>query len=274
MKRRSRRTLLASVLAAAGLAVTTTAASAGSSRALPVRRCAADAVVAGTVCIDRYEASVWRVPNATTTNAMLASRIRLGRATAADLRAGGAIQLGVSGDDYAPCADDGGGCADDIFALSLPAQIPSADITWFQALEACANARKRLPTNAEWQVAADGTIDPTADNGTTDCNSTGGAASPTGSRSACLSARGAYDMVGNLDEWVADWVPLSSSCPGWGGFSNDFMCLAGTNAAGTGPGALLRGGHFFGGRLAGPLTVSGTFVPSRSEDFVGFRCAR
>ena len=27
-----------------------------------VRKCGADAVVAGTVCLDRYEASVWRVP--------------------------------------------------------------------------------------------------------------------------------------------------------------------------------------------------------------------
>ena len=32
-----------------------------------VKQCGDDAVVAGTVCMDKYEASVWRVPNPTTT---------------------------------------------------------------------------------------------------------------------------------------------------------------------------------------------------------------
>jgi TatA/E family protein of Tat protein translocase len=54
-----------------------------------VTRCGADAVVDGTVCLDRYEASVWRVPNPTTTNAILVRRIQVGRATRADLMAGG-----------------------------------------------------------------------------------------------------------------------------------------------------------------------------------------
>jgi formylglycine-generating enzyme required for sulfatase activity len=81
-------------------------------------------------------------------------------------------------------------------------------------------------------------------------------------------------MVGNRLEWVSDWVPLSTACPGWGGFSNDFMCLSGASETGNGPGALLRGGAFFLGPIAGPLTVFGTVSPSRSEQFFGFRCAR
>ena len=84
-------------------------------------------------------------------------------------------------------------------------------------------------------------------------------------------------MVGNLAEWVADWVPLSTACPGWGGFSDDSMCLAGASETGTGPGALLRGGAFtfsVGSTTAGPLTVNGSFVPGGSSFFVGFRCAR
>src|SRR5262245_31411893 len=64
-----------------------------------VARCPADAVRSGTICIDRYEASVWRVPNPTTTNAALVRRIELGRATRADLTAGGARQLGTTGAD-------------------------------------------------------------------------------------------------------------------------------------------------------------------------------
>jgi formylglycine-generating enzyme required for sulfatase activity len=91
---------------------------------------------------------------------------------------------------------------------------PSANLTWFQALAACENARKRLPSNGEWQAAVIGTPDPGPDNGTTDCNWTSvGTPVNAGSRSSCKSARGAFDMVGNVWEWVADWVPHTTmSC--------------------------------------------------------------
>ena len=204
-------------------------------------------------------------------------KIQLGRASEADLTAGGATQLGTAGgNDYAPCASDGQTCANDIYAVSLPSVIPSAFITWFQAQEACANAGKRLPTNAEWQVGANGTPDPGPDNGTTDCNTFSSfTVAPTGSRSSCVSARGAFDMVGNLAEWVADWVPAPTMCPGWASFSNDEMCLAGASTSTNGPGALVRGGAFasIGGQNAGPLAVH-VFQPSHSNNFVGFRCAR
>ena len=239
----------------------------------PLARCRADAVVAGTVCLDKYEASVWRVPDPTTTNAGLVRRIRLGSATRLELSAGGATQLGVRGDDRGSCRGNGQKCADDIYAVSLPSEIPAAHITWFQAQEACANAGKRLPTSTEWQVGANGTPDPGPDDGTTDCNTQSGATSPTGARSSCVSARGAFDMVGNLAEWVADWAPLPTACPGWGEFSDDLMCLAGADATRTGPGALIRGGLSFGGQTSGPLAVF-VIEPSRSEDFLGFRCAR
>jgi formylglycine-generating enzyme required for sulfatase activity len=245
---------------------------------IPVRRCAPDAVLAGAICLDRYEASVWRVPNPTTTDASLVRRIQWGRATRADLIAGGATQLGTASDDYAPCTDNGQNCANDIYAVSLPAEMPSANITWFQAQEACANAGKRLPTNAEWQVGANGTPDPGPDDGTTDCNtaSADGAASLTGARTRCISARGAFDMVGNLAEWVADWVPASTACPGWASFSNDDMCIAGADTTRNGPGALVRGGAFvsLGGPLAGPLAVRASFLPVHTTGFIGFRCAR
>ena len=242
----------------------------------PVTRCGPDAVLAGTICLDRYEASVWRVPNPITSNASLVRRIQLGRATATDLTAGGATQLGTVVDDYAPCAHNGQSCANDIYAVSLASQPPSSLITWFQAEEACANAGKRLPTNAEWQVGANGTPDPGPDNGTTDCNTASGElALPTGTRSDCVSATGAFDMVGNLAEWVADWVPAPTTCPGWASFSNDEMCLAGASTTTNAPGALVRGGASvaIGGPSAGPLAVK-VFQPLRTANFVGFRCAR
>src|SRR5262245_49978418 len=201
--------------------------------AKPLKKCAPDAVVSGTVCMDTYEASVWRVPNPTTANKSLVKAIQDGKATAALLAAGGATQLGVGTDDYAPCADSGQNCADDIYAVSLPGVPPSADITWFQAQAACENARKRLPPSAKWQAAVAGTPDPGPDNGTTDCNTDSVIdAVATGSRSTCKSARGAFDMVGNVAEWVADWVPRSVTCGTWsGGVSptGDFQCLAGSD---------------------------------------------
>src|SRR5262245_1739199 len=95
------------------------AGTAGAQGAKPLTRCAPDAVVSGTVCLDKYEASVWRVPNATTTNRGLVLKIQQGKATAALLTAGGATQLGIGfTDDYAPCADSGQNCTDDIYAVS------------------------------------------------------------------------------------------------------------------------------------------------------------
>lgn len=244
----------------------------------PLTKCAADAVVSGTVCLDSYEASVWRVPGATTTNKSLVAKIQKGKATVADLTAGGATPLGAAGDNYAPCTDNGQNCANDIYAVSLGGAIPSAYLSWFQAQAACKNSRKRLPSNAEWQAAVIGTPDSGPDNGTTDCNTNGPPyeATATGSRSACVSSDGAFDMVGNLYEWVADWIPRSTSCSSWGvGTSptGDDLCVGGAATTGE-PGALMRGGAFQFALLAGPFTINGSDPPSGVFYNVGFRCAR
>jgi formylglycine-generating enzyme required for sulfatase activity len=268
------------------LCVAVAANDAGAQGAKPLKKCPVDAVVSGTVCMDRFEASVWRVPDPLGVNKGLVTKIQQGKATAALLTAGGATQLGLGvTDDYAPCADSGQDCTD-IYAVSLPSVLPSANITWFQAQQACKSARKRLPTNAEWQAAVAGTPDPGPDNGTTDCKTdpfTPFLPATTGSRISCVSADGAFDMVGNMYEWVADWVPRSTGCGTWSaGLSptGDAQCLAGAATTGE-PGALQRGGGFSGsgvgygaGTLAGPLTVSGGVFPSGVSYNMGFRCAR
>ena len=245
--------------------------------AKPLTKCPRDAVVSGTVCMDKYEASVWRVPDPTTTNASLVRKIRQGSASRSDLTAGGATALGTASDDYAPCTQNGQNCANDIYAVSLPQVTPSSRLTWFQAQVACKNAAKRLPSNAEWQAAVLGTPDPGPDNGTTDCN-TGSYStqSLTGSRTSCVSVDGAFDMVGNLYEWVADWVPRATACTAWSaGVSptGDDQCFAGAAATGE-PAALLRGGNYTGGALAGPLAVLATNPPSGPNITIGFRCTR
>jgi formylglycine-generating enzyme required for sulfatase activity len=86
-------------------------------------------------------------------------------------------------------------------------------------------------------------------------------------------------MVGNLWEWVADWVPLSTGGCVPALFAGDLNCLVGAST-GAGPGALVRGGSFggsgsFGGGTgAGVFAVIGSGTPSGSGDSIGFRAAR
>jgi formylglycine-generating enzyme required for sulfatase activity len=222
----------------------------------------------GPVCVDQYEATVWSKPPGTDGSPR-------GR------------QFGLDSDDY-DCLGNGDDCVGRIFAVPLRGRFPSAYITWFQAQHACFNVGKRLPTNAEWQVAASGTptaFEPGADDGVDDCNTTTATvASRTGARRHCVSSYGAYDMVGNLLEWVADWmqgptVPFAPSLGTAGpDFGNDFM--RGTNPAiaqNNGqnfPAALVRGGGFVGGTGAGVFALNARFSPADGGPDGGFRCVK
>ena len=200
-------------------------------------------VRAGPVCIDRYEVVVESKPS-------------------------GGQEYGITGDDY-PCKDNGQDCGGKIFARSVPGRRPSRYITWFQAQAALANSGKRLPTNAEWQLAVEGTPDSTA------CNVNSGNTQETGSNANCKSRFGAYDMVGNVEEWVADWVQPRTTCPGWDpSFSDDHMCFAGASATTKGPSALVRGGTFDYATSAGPFAVGAANLVQGAFSDVGFRGAR
>jgi hypothetical protein len=198
-------------------------------------------VRAGSVCIDKYEDSIWTKKT-------------------------GGTQITGS----IPCSNDGQNCKGRIFARSVKGVTPRANISWFQAQQALANSGKRLPSNAEWQQAVAGTPDSTT------CNVNTGSVQNAGANPGCVSKWGAGDMVGNLDEWVGDWVPASSACPGpgWGAFSDDLMCLTGASTTAQGPGALLRGGSYVSGAEAGPFTVLGGFLPQTAFERFGFRGAR
>ncbi|MFN8641783.1 MAG: SUMF1/EgtB/PvdO family nonheme iron enzyme [Candidatus Binatia bacterium] len=233
-------------------------------------QCPADSVRVGSVCVDKYEASVWE-----TTDAATIAAIRNGEIdTVAELSL--ATQRGELSDDYDPgCPDTGNGCLD-YYAVSVPGVTPSNRATWFQAAAACRNAHKRLATNQEWQMAALGTPDPGTDDETTDCN-VGGPPfgySSTGSRSACVSDTGAFDMVGNVAEWVADWGDGATNCTNWSPtYGTDLSCVGGDGSTNL-PGALTRGGAFSSGSDAGVFAVQSDGDPSLSPSRVGFRCVR
>lgn len=257
--------------ASAGLLLFASVATAQGAK--PLSKCAVDAVVSGTVCIDKYEASVWRVDPIA--SASLVKKIQQGKATLKDLAAPVAEQLG-NGDDYGACNDKGQSC-NDIFAVSLAGVPPSANTTWFQAQQACNNSRKRLPTSAEWQAAVAGTPD-LPDTTTATCNTASAPGKvPAGQRTGCVSSDGVFDMVGNLREWVADWVPLSTTCGAWPSSisTTDAQCLAGASSdAMDEPGALQRGGGFADGTAAGPFAIDARVGPSTSSSEIGLRCVR
>jgi len=243
-------------------------------------RCPPDSVQVGSVCADKYEASVWLIP---LTNPALIAAVKNGSISSpADLANATPPQF----ENGVDCALDGSNCLD-VYAVSVAGVQPASFITWFQAAAACANSGKRLLTNQEWQVAALGTPNPGEfNNGSTDCNTSRKFFSivDTGSRVRCISERGAHDMVGNVREWVADWVPLQGPghehCGPWDDpldygydFSHDPTCFGGDSGTGL-PGALLRGGGFFDGPDAGVYSVITFIPPSGRAGNGGFRCGR
>jgi formylglycine-generating enzyme required for sulfatase activity len=269
-------------------------------------RCPPDAVLLGdTLCVDRYEASVWRVPPGQTA---LVKKLKRGKATLADLTAGGATQLcpvplgnnSCTSCTYGPTFPDNGSWTEPVYAAAIPGVLPSSCITWFQAAQACRLVGKRLLTNEEWQVVASGTPDPgDADDGTTTCNTKSEAPSQTGSRRACVSSWGAHDMAGNVWEWVADWMDLAQgeTCGRWGpDFGDDLTCV-GPNVADPQPtpgsaaavprqpreipginphmpGGVIRGGNFATGTRNGIFAVFAGGPPNSRSRSTGFRCAR
>jgi Sulfatase-modifying factor enzyme 1 len=182
------------------------------------------------------------------------------------------------------CSDTGNDCQ--WVAQSVAGVLPKGSVTWFQAQQACANAGKRLPTNAEWQMAAAGTPDHSICQGSGIAN--------TGSLSSCKSKWGIYDMVGNVAEWVADWMQggVNAATGATGGnamvatsvvtdASYGSQEVTGVSIATAGnatadnnfPAAIYRGGDY-GDTGAGVFFFHANLQPSSKYPAIGFRCVR
>jgi hypothetical protein len=242
--------------------------------------CPSDSVQSGTVCMDKYEASVWYVPSS---EKKLVTKIRDGSVILADLTsvgavAAGVVQLGLAPGDlsfHGLCPITGNRCVD-VYAVSIPGVVPAKGVTWFQAAAAARNSLKRLPTNQEWQVAALGTPDTGgADDGSTTCKTDSSGLVVTGSRNRCVSDVGAFDMVGNVWELVGDWGDLADGCQdNWVLGTDDKSCFSGPGSAFANvPGAVFRGGGANDFGQAGVFAVYAFDTPTLGT-FGGFRCVR
>ncbi len=182
----------------------------------------------------------------------------------------------------------------DCVARTVPHAVPWRHLTQLESQQACSRAGKRLLHPDEWYKAALGTPDPLTgftDDGCNVARNRADGVDETGGGMRCVSDAGAYDMVGNVWEWVegtvdqgvydthrmppsgyvleADLLGIayttgSAQDERFGGdrFWLDTSILAG----------LMRGGYYDNANQAGLFATYAASPPTFTGDAVGFRC--
>ncbi|HEX9756915.1 MAG TPA: SUMF1/EgtB/PvdO family nonheme iron enzyme [Nitrospiria bacterium] len=149
-------------------------------------------------------------------------------------------------------------------------QWPVTGITWFEAEQFCRWAKKRLPTEAEWEKAARGTDGrefPWGNQFDEKKGNIGGTSlKPVGSYPEGVSPYGIYDMAGNVSEWVSNWYkPYPGATYSSKAYGEKFKVVRNSSWGGS----------------AGHYTVSHFYrtsyrffqLPIRRFRDIGFRCA-
>jgi len=181
--------------------------------------------------------------------------------------------------------------------ISQKGLIPWRFISQNQAAVACAKAGKRLPTNEEWLAGALAAPDKNSGWDVDDCqvnNNWSQQPGLTGSGKNCVSGVGAYDMIGNVWEWVAGTVEdgkyQGKVLPGEGyikgvdsagmptaanlnqtdsNYNNDYLWIKNNGSRG-----IARGGYWANNDQAGQYSAYIVALPSDVGPGMGFRCAK
>ncbi|MDH4273518.1 MAG: formylglycine-generating enzyme family protein [Gammaproteobacteria bacterium] len=152
--------------------------------------------------------------------------------------------------------------------------LPVVYASWFDANAFCRWAGKRLPSEAEWELAArgrDGNEFTWGNDWAAGKSNTGDqewpmGVAPVGSYQDDKSPFGIFDLAGNVSEWTADWYqPYPGSDFSSADFGHKFRVVRGAAWGGSGHYALqlyLRGAYRF------------NLPANYAKEDLGFRCAK
>ena len=151
------------------------------------------------------------------------------------------------------------------------AEHPVVNVSWHDANAYAKWVNKRLPTEAEWEKAARGTMGqvyPWGDAFRKDnlnCGNENEGTTPANAFPIGVSPYGVMDMCGNVCEWVEDWY-----------FDEYYKNSPIDNPPGpTGGQYKVVKGGFFGENKSGVRCSSRHYAPPAAmQEHVGFRCAK